>query len=149
VAASGSVATDYLHYGLYTPKNGKLPSVRQSHFFNGAPFSPFSPADATKVEQAVTHLINVKALRFHPCLCFLVESIVGVVELFLSYLYKEAKTFNKMKLCFRCYYVLVQLIEFEAFRKAECSINPAGIVTAFALSFFPQGFFSVRAEKKS
>jgi len=83
VAASGSVATDFLHYDYYTPKNGKLPSVRQSHFLNGASFSPFSPADATKVEQAVTHLLKLK-LRFNPCLYFLIELIVGVVEAFLK-----------------------------------------------------------------
>ena len=100
VAASGSVATDFLHYDHYTPKNGKLPSVKQSHFLNGAPFSSFSPADATRKEQEVTHLINVKALRFHPCLYFLVESTVGAVDVFSKSIYKKLKLSMRLDLAF-------------------------------------------------
>jgi len=100
VAASGSVATDFLHYNLYTPKNGKLPSVRQYHFLNGASFSPFSPADATKAEQAVTHLINVKALHFHPCLYILIYKIFGVVKIYLSQYIKKLKLLKSLGLAY-------------------------------------------------
>ena len=97
----------------------------------------------------MTHFIYVKALRFHPCLYFLIESIVGVVEVFSSHLYKEAKTINKIKPRFRCLYVLVQLMKLGAFRNSDYNMHPTATIPASALSFFPQDLFSVRAEKKS
>ena len=143
------VATDYQTFVHSIPKNGKLPSVKQSHFLNGVSFSSFSTADATKVEQVVTHLINLKALRFHPYLYILIYITLCVVEICLSRLYEEMKTLTKLKPCFRCICVLVQLMEPEAFCKSEYHRHLVVAVIAFALSFFPQGFFSMRVEKKS
>ena len=78
----------------------------------------------------------MKALRFHPCLYFLIEMIVGVVEVFLESIDKKAKALNILRHCFRCEYVLVQLMEPEAFRNSEYCIHPTVTVTASALSSF-------------
>jgi len=39
--------------------------LKQSDFLNEVPFITFSLADATKSEQDVTHLFNIKAIRFY------------------------------------------------------------------------------------
>ena len=61
----------------------------------------------------------------------------------------KAYAFDEVRTWFRCYYVLVQFKQSERFRDSEHWVHTCVTVSAFALSFFPQGLFSVRAEKKS
>ena len=83
VAASSPIAIGFTLFVHFVPENDKLPTVRQCHFLYGTPFSTLASADATKVEQVVTHLLMLK-LRFNPCLYSLIEMTIGVAEALLS-----------------------------------------------------------------
>ena len=56
-------------------------SLRQCHFLNVTPFSAFCSVDVLKKEQAVTHLINVKAFCFHSYLKIMKVDVFSVVAI--------------------------------------------------------------------
>ena len=65
VTASSLTAVRFTYSVHYVPKNVKLPTVRQSRFLNGTPFTTLVSADATNSSSGDV-LMNVKACAFIP-----------------------------------------------------------------------------------
>ena len=144
-----SVATDFHPYVHFIPKNDKLTFDSDSAIFNGTPFPSVCLADVKKKSISGNASINVKALRFHPCSDFLIECIVGVVEIFLRQLYEKAKVFNEIRILLSLLMRLGAVTTAEVFLNSEYYMHPTATLPASVLSFFPQGFFSLQEEKKS